>query len=92
MVPCDRCIAHWQPGRGCRTLFSMSQFRRICALVTFQGKSEEAQRVQMQALHIYEKALGREHASVAMACSVLALCMQDQVTQDDSRSKRVSSR
>lgn len=50
-------------------------------LVTFQGKSEEAQRVQMQALHVYEKALGPEHPSVAIACNVLALCMQDQVTE-----------
>lgn len=33
----------------------------------------------MQALQAYEKAWGPEHPSVAIACNVLALCMQDQV-------------
>lgn len=61
------------PYQSCTTFLSH-------LLVTFQGKYEEAQRVQMQALHVSEKALGPEHPNVAIACNVLAMCMQDQVT------------
>lgn len=62
------------------SMFMSKRHIYFALFVAFQGKSEEAQRVQMQALHVYEKALGPEHPSVAIACDSLALYMQDQVT------------
>ena len=71
---------------GVELCLPISQFRcTSVALFTSQGKSKEAERIQMQALRVYEQALGPAHPTVATACCVLARCMRDQVTQDRRR-------